>query len=139
MVPFDTKFDIQCINMIYNDPSGDYSYIGTYGNGLFIYNNRTRQITRYYDENCGLISNNIYSIVPDRNGNLYLGTENGLSFFNVKADTFINWTKEQELLAASFNPNAAIRTRDGHMISEATKESLYSPTASSCQEHLPAR
>ncbi len=39
-----------------------------------------------------------------------------MSFFNVKADTFINWTKEQGLLAASFNPNAAIRTRDGHMI-----------------------
>lgn len=79
-MPFDTNFDIQCINMVYNDPSGKYSYFGTYGNGLFIYDNHTKQVTRYYDENCGLISNNIYSIVPDRNGNLYLGTENGLSF-----------------------------------------------------------
>lgn len=116
VMPFDTNFDIQCINMVYNDPSGKYSYFGTYGNGLFIYDNHTKQVTRYYDENCGLISNNIYSIVPDRNGNLYLGTENGLSFFDIKADTFTNWTKEQGLLAASFNPNAAIRTRDGHMI-----------------------
>lgn len=114
--PLDTEFDIQCINMIYNDPSGNYTYFGTYGDGLFIFEKKTGKVTRYYDENCGLISNNIYSIVPDRNGNLYLGTENGLSFFDIKANRFINWTKEQGLLAASFNPNAAIHSRDGYMI-----------------------
>lgn len=116
VIPFETNFDIQCINMIYNDPAKNYTYFGTYGNGLFIYDNHTKKVTRYYDENCGLISNNIYSIVPDRNGNLYLGTENGLSFFDTKADTFTNWTKEQGLLASSFNPNAAIHTSDGYMI-----------------------
>ena len=114
--PLDTEFDIQCINMIYNDPSGNYTYFGTYGDGLFIFEKKTGKVTRYYDENCGLISNNIYSIVPDRNGNLYLGTENGLSFFDIKANKFINWTKEQGLLAASFNPNAAIHSRNGYMI-----------------------
>lgn len=115
-IPLDTEFDIQCINMIYNDPSGNYTYFGTYGDGLFIFEKKTGKVTRYYDENCGLISNNIYSIVPDRNGNLYLGTENELSFFDIKANKFINWTKEQGLLAASFNPNAAIHSRDGYMI-----------------------
>lgn len=115
-IPLDTEFDIQCINMIYNDPSGNYTYFGTYGDGLFIFEKKTGKVTRYYDENCGLISNNIYSIVPDRNGNLYLGTENGLSFFDIKANKFINWTKEQGLLAASFNPNAAIHSHDGYMI-----------------------
>lgn len=115
-IPLDTEFDIQCINMIYNDPSGNYTYFGTYGDGLFIFEKKTGKVTRYYDENCGLISNNIYSIVPDRNGNLYLGTENGLSFFDIKANKFINWTKGQGLLAASFNPNAAIHSRDGYMI-----------------------
>ena len=115
-IPLDTEFDIQCINMIYNDPSGNYTYFGTYGDGLFIFEKKTRKVTRYYDENCGLISNNIYSIVPDRNGDLYLGTENGLSFFDIKDNKFINWTKEQGLLAASFNPNAAIHSRDGYMI-----------------------
>lgn len=115
-IPLDTEFDIQCINMIYNDPSGNYTYFGTYGDGLFIFEKKTRKVTRYYDENCGLISNNIYSIVPDRNGDLYLGTENGLSFFDIKANKFINWTKEQGLLAASFNSNAAIHSRDGYMI-----------------------
>lgn len=116
VISSDTKFDIQCINMIYNDSLGNYTYFGTYGDGLFIFEKKTGEVTRYYDENCGLISNNIYSIVPDRNGNLYLGTENGLSFFDIKANKFINWTKEQGLLAASFNPNAAIHSRDGYMI-----------------------
>lgn len=121
-IPLDTEFDIQCINMIYNDPSGNYTYFGTYGDGLFIFEKKTGKVTRYYDENCGLISNNIYSIVPDRNGNLYLGTENGLSFFDIKANKFINWTKEQGLLAASFNPNAAIHSRDGYMIFGSNEE-----------------
>ena len=125
--PLDTEFDIQCINMIYNDPSGNYTYFGTYGDGLFIFEKKTGKVTRYYDENCGLISNNIYSIVPDRNGNLYLGTENGLSFFDIKANKFINWTKEQGLLAASFNPNAAIHSRDGYMIFGSNKGVIVLP------------
>lgn len=116
VTPFETNYDIQCINMIYNDPSGAYTYFGTYGDGLFIFNQETGKVIRYYDKNSGLISNNIYSIVPDRNGNLFLGTENGLSLFDVKANVFTNWTKEQGLLAASFNPNAAIHTRNGYMI-----------------------
>ena len=45
--------------------------------------------------NSGLQTNNIYSIVPDKNGNLFLGTENGLSFYNLKEQTFTNWTREQ--------------------------------------------
>ena len=68
--------------------------------------------------------------MPDRNGNLYLGTENGLSFFDIKADTFTNWTKEQGLLAASFNPNAAIRTRDGHMIFGSNEGAIVLPDSS---------
>lgn len=116
VIPFDTEFDIRSINMIYNDSINQRTYFGTYGNGLFIFDQQTQKVFRYQAESSGLISNNIYSIVPDKNGNLYLGTENGLAFFDIKANTFTNWTKEQGLLASSFNANAAIHTRNGHII-----------------------
>lgn len=61
-------------------------------------------------------TNNIYSIVPDKNGNLFLGTENGLSFYNQKEQTFTNWTREQGLQGANFNPTAGIHTRNGQLI-----------------------
>lgn len=64
----------------------------------------------------GLQTNNIYSIVPDKNGNLFLGTENGLSFYNQKEQTFTNWTREQGLQGANFNPTAGIHTRNGQLI-----------------------
>ena len=66
--------------------------------------------------NSGLQTNNIYSIVPDKNGNLFLGTENGLSFYNQKEQTFTNWTREQGLQGANFNPTAGIHTRNGQLI-----------------------
>lgn len=66
--------------------------------------------------NSGLQTNNIYSIVPDKNGNLFLGTENGLSFYNRKEQTFTNWTREQGLQGANFNPTAGIHTRNGQLI-----------------------
>lgn len=67
-------------------------------------------------DNSGLQTNNIYSIVPDKNGNLFLGTENGLSFYNQKEQTFTNWTREQGLQGANFNPTAGIHTRNGQLI-----------------------
>ena len=62
-----------------------------------------------------LQTNNIYSIVPYKNGNLFLGTENGLSFYNQKEQTFTNWTREQGLQGANFNPTAGIHTRIGQL------------------------
>lgn len=104
-----------CVNVVYTD-SAQNTYIGTYGNGLFVLPKNKTEFIHYHTENSGIGSDNIYSIVSDRNGNLYIGTENGLCFFDPMERTFTNWTKEQGLLAASFNPNAAIHTHDGTLI-----------------------
>lgn len=110
------KEDFGCINAIYNTPDLKKTYVGTYGNGLFIIDNQTNEITHCMANNSGLQTNNIYSIVPDKNGNLFLGTENGLSFYNQKEQTFTNWTREQGLQGANFNPTAGIHTRNGQLI-----------------------
>ena len=110
------KEDFGCINAIYNTPDLKKTYVGTYGNGLFIIDNQTNEITHCMANNSGLQTNNIYSIVPDKNGNLFLGTENGLSFYNQKEQTFTNWTREQGLQGVNFNPTAGIHTRNGQLI-----------------------
>lgn len=114
--PYKGKEEIGCVNAIYNTSDLQKTYIATYGNGLFIIDNRTEELTHCRANNSGLQTNNIYSIVPDRDENLFLGTENGLSFYNRKDHTFTNWTREQGLQAANFNSTAGLHTRDGHLI-----------------------
>lgn len=67
-----------------------------------------------------------------------LGTENGLSFYNQKEQTFTNWTREQGLQGANFNPTAGIHTRNGQLILEVTKVSSFCPTAWNCPQAFPA-
>lgn len=116
LLPYQEKEEIGCVNAIYSTSDLQKTYVGTYGNGLFIVDNQTQEITHCRANNSGLQTNNIYSIVPDRNENLFLGTENGLSFYNRKDHTFTNWTREQGLQAANFNSTAGLHTRDGHLI-----------------------
>ena len=105
-----------CINTIYQTVDGSQTFIGTYGNGLFVLDHRTGEILHFHKDNCGLENNNIYSIVPNAYDDLFLGTENGLTLFDVNGRKFTNWTREQGLLSASFNQNAAVRTREGQLI-----------------------
>ena len=105
-----------CINSIYQTPDDSLTYVATYGNGLYIINNRTGKSINFNKRNCGLITNNIYSIVPSNSKNLFLGTENGLAFLDVENHVATHWTKEQGLQSASFNQNAAVKTHDGRII-----------------------
>lgn len=72
------------INTIYQTPDGRYTYLGTYSEGLFVIDNRTNQIENYNTQNSGLTSNNIYSIVPNRYGDIFMGTASCLSQLYVK-------------------------------------------------------
>lgn len=98
------------INAIYQDNHDSLLYIGTSGSGLVVYNLHTAKSTVYTGENSSLISNSIYSILPDHKGSLILSTENSLSRFNIKNRIFSNWTKEQGLLSCHFNATSGTCT-----------------------------
>lgn len=57
----------------------------------------------------GLADNSIKSIVEDNNGNLWLGTSAGISFFNVQKNTFINFTSDDGITGNDFNHCAALK------------------------------
>ena len=70
-------------------------YIGTNGSGVVVYNAKDNTFKHYHKDNCALISNNIYTILPESDGHILMSTENGISCFHPTEKTFHNWTKEQ--------------------------------------------
>ena len=83
-------------------------YIGTRGSVLLVYNlYKEKFIHQYRTDNCALISNNIYTIIPRQDGNLLMGTEDGITIYSPKGHFFRNWTREQGLMSVNFNAGSA--------------------------------
>lgn len=55
------------IHALYQGDDG-VLYIGTSGSGLVLYNPEEEAFAQYYTDNSALISNNIYTILPNRTG-----------------------------------------------------------------------
>ena len=91
-------------------------YIGTSGSGLLIYDPKVKLFTHYHTENCALISNNIYTILSDHHGEIFISTENGLSSFVPKLRTFHNWTREQGLMTIHFNAESGTLRSNGFFV-----------------------
>ena len=63
----------------------------------------------YFTVNDGLPDNAVKSILEDEDGNLWLGTNLGISFFNVEAKTFTNYTTSDGLNGNEFNYSSAFK------------------------------
>ena len=104
------------INSIYQ-ANETTTYIGTHGNGLWVYDSQSGKLTNYKTYNSALISNNIFCILPSRKKDeLIITTENELVCFNTREKRFWNWTKEQGLPTDKFNTSSGIQTRKGDII-----------------------
>ena len=58
-------------------------YIGTRGAGLLVYDiNKKKFIHQYRTDNCALISDNIYTILPRQDESLLMGTETGITIYS---------------------------------------------------------
>ena len=64
----------------------------------------------------GLADNSINSVLEDENGNLWIGTGSGISFFDIEKETFTNFSKEDGILGGSINTSSIIRLEDGLML-----------------------
>lgn len=61
----------------------------------------------------GLSNDNVRSILEDNSGNIWIGTNNGLSCYHPTEDHFTNYTKQDGLPDAQFYWNASYRSSDG--------------------------
>ena len=66
-------------------------YIGTRGAGLLVYDiNKKKFIHQYRTDNCALISDNIYTILPRQDESLLMGTETGITIYSPQKHSFRN-------------------------------------------------
>ncbi len=99
---------------IYEAPDG-FIWLGTNGGGLNRFDPATEKFIHFTTKD-GLPENYIYSILPDRQGNLWLSTNKGIGCFNIKSKTCINYTLKDGLQNFEFNTNAALASQDGNFV-----------------------
>lgn len=90
-------------------------WLGSNGYGLYCYNydKDGKAHVKSFTTSNGLANNTVKGIVEDNHGMLWIATDNGLSIFNPKTETFCSFSKEDGLLSAQFYFNGAIRSKSG--------------------------
>ncbi|MBD3180174.1 MAG: SpoIIE family protein phosphatase [Candidatus Latescibacteria bacterium] len=98
---------------IYED-SGGIFWLGTWGGGLNRFEPRTGRFTAFTEED-GLASNSIYGVMEDRNGKLWMSTNNGLSRFDPETGEFKNYNERDGLQSNEFNGGSYFESDQGEM------------------------
>lgn len=103
------------INTLYQANDG-LLYIGTNGSGVLIYDPRNRSFEHYYADNSALVSNSIYTILPEMNGHIMMSTENGITSFSIEKRSFHNWSREQGMMSACFNATSGVLRKNNNFV-----------------------
>jgi ligand-binding sensor domain-containing protein len=93
--------DILYVTSIFFDEN-DVAWIGTSGNGIYLYDYKAGKLTQFSHSNHhngSLASNFIVDIVSDGQ-NIWIGTRNGLNLFNKNDSTFLKFAHDPD------NPNS---------------------------------
>ena len=99
---------------IYEDDNNIF-WFATKEAGLIKYNINTRESVNYTVSN-GLPSNMIMCIQKDYLGNLWLGTNNGISKFETKNKTFVNFNVDYGIKSSVNEQGASHRFEDGAVL-----------------------
>lgn len=106
-------------------------WFATFGGGLFRLKSHKRDNNNiefeHFDRNNGLPNNIIYTITDDRQGNLWLTSENSIVKMNIKNHHFEVFGKGNELENVEFSEASACRLRSGE-ICVGSKSGFYSFT-----------
>ncbi|MBO9613246.1 MAG: response regulator [Dyadobacter sp.] len=89
-------------------------WVGTFGGGLCRFDKRTGLCVRLSKQN-GLPNNVVYAAIPDRRGNVWVATNQGLCQVNRKTLHTRTYTREDGLMADEFNRFHALALPDGRI------------------------
>ena len=95
-------------------------WIGTYGSGLCQYDLFTGSF-HILDERDGLPDNIVLSIEKGEPGSLWLTTNRGLVHFSEADTVFTVFDSDYGIQGTTFNRNASLQTKDGHLLFGGTK------------------
>ena len=89
-------------------------WMAAFFSGLICYDIHNGNVTRYTQKD-GLPSNDVVSVSVDEDGNVWAGTNNGLSKFISKEKKIITYNNEDGLAGNEFNSNASLLSTNGEM------------------------
>ncbi|NPD71779.1 two-component regulator propeller domain-containing protein [Oceanispirochaeta sp. M1] len=99
------------VNVIFEDQMNRL-WIGTAGGGVNIFY-PDDIFFRTISTREGLSGDNIYGILDDEEGNIWLSTDNGLSRVNLTDERIQNFSSADGLVGDEFSQNAYIKTKNG--------------------------
>ena len=111
-------------------------YIGTNGSGVVVYNAKDSTFKHYHKDNCALISNNIYTILPESDGHILMSTENGISSFHPTEKIFHNWTKEQGLMSSCFSASSGTLRKNKGFVFGSTDGAIEFPEGTRLPKYI---
>ncbi len=116
----DKLSDERVISMHYSEERPGVIFAGTYGGGLnkitINYEKPNASKITSYTTSDGLCNNVIYGILSDNLGNLWLSTNDGLSRFNIKKETFTNFDANDGLQSSQFRWGAYAKGRENELL-----------------------
>ncbi len=126
------------------DNSGNL-WFGTYGGGineLSVDQQNVADVNKAkfvnYSMKDGLVSNIIYGILQDDNGNLWVSTDNGISKFNPKTGYFRNYYQSDGLQGNQFFWGASFKGYDGELFFGGTNGvDAFFPSTLKENKHVP--
>ena len=101
------------IHTIYEDEKENFWLASV--KGLFYFNPKTEKIEKHLTTENGLPHDNIYSILPQGDSVLWLGTHLGLSSFHLQTQKFWNYFEKDGLSHNEFNRKSYFKSEDGTM------------------------
>jgi signal transduction histidine kinase/DNA-binding response OmpR family regulator/ligand-binding sensor domain-containing protein len=111
---------------LYQDAQGEV-WIGTIGGGVLRYDPRTGIAERFE----GMACDDISTIARDADGNILIGTLDGLSKYNVSTGGIQNYTVADGIGGQQFNERATVRLPDNTLVLGNTNGiTLYNPSRS---------
>ena len=126
--PFDFRIFIydpnDSLSISYNDvlhifeDSQNRLWFGTFGGGInrLIDINPKKARFEHFTQKDGLVNESIFSIIEDKNGFLWFGTEKGIAKFNFKTQTFENFDKHNGLPVDNFCENTIYLTHNDNIL-----------------------
>ncbi|MFD2587352.1 two-component regulator propeller domain-containing protein [Croceitalea marina] len=101
---------------MYESEKGDF-WVGTFGGGLNKLTIQNKKVTfKSYSESNGLPNNVIKGILEDSEGSLWLSTNQGISKFCPKEETFKNYDVNDGLQSNEFQELACLKRANGQML-----------------------
>lgn len=101
------------VTSIVRDTSGRI-WIGTFGGGISLYDEK-EGIVKTVTQEQGLIDNDVCAIVEDRNHKLWISVSNGISEFDPKTDTFVNYNSLNGIGVYEFTPHSGTLLANGEI------------------------